>query len=290
MALEALVDLPLRPGPAPCSRARGTPGRRSCTCGRRAGSATARAGASSARTAAAAASPRRSSAAIARSKPAVASSRGEPREHVAPQVRPALRTRRSVAGLEPLPHAVDRRQPLAQVVRQQQVLHDDLEVGLERLAGGRACRRARRAHSRVGHRSVIGSTTVSAWLRSNSVNRLRGWSRAVGSVPCRGCSPVSCAGTAAAVRSSTVVALRYQVDVAREPREVREQLRRRSSPSAPTSVAQRQLVEHDVHDRRRRAAPGPRPRRRLAREQQRRARARRRGTGAARSAARARAR
>ena len=59
---------------------------------------------------------------------------------------------------------------------------------------------------------MIGSITVSSWLRSKSVNRLRGWSRVVGSVPARGCSPVSCAGTAAAVESLTVVALRYQVD------------------------------------------------------------------------------
>ena len=59
---------------------------------------------------------------------------------------------------------------------------------------------------------MIGSITVCSWLRSKSVNRLRGWSRAVGSVPARGCSPVSCAGTAAAVESLTVVALRYQVD------------------------------------------------------------------------------
>ncbi len=68
------------------------------------------------------------------------------------------------------------------------------------------------SHSRAGHRSVIGSTTVSSWLRSKSVNRLRGWSRVVGSEPGCGCSPVSCAGTASVVRSSTVVALRYQVD------------------------------------------------------------------------------
>ena len=67
------------------------------------------------------------------------------------------------------------------------------------------------AHSRSGHRSVIGSTTVSSWLRRKRVKRLRGWSRVVGMEPRSGRSPVSCAGTASAVRSSTVVALRYQV-------------------------------------------------------------------------------
>jgi hypothetical protein len=68
------------------------------------------------------------------------------------------------------------------------------------------------SHRRAGQTAVIGSITVCSWLRSKSVNRLRGWSCAVGSVPARGCSPVSCAGTAAAVESLTVVALRYQVD------------------------------------------------------------------------------
>ena len=51
--------------------------------------------------------------------------------------------------------------------------------------------------------SVIGSITVRSWLRSNSVNRLRGWSRVVGSAPARGSSPVSCAGTAPARCSAT---------------------------------------------------------------------------------------
>ena len=57
-----------------------------------------------------------------------------PREHVAPQVRPSLELAGVGyrAGLEPLPDAVDGGKPLAQVGRQQQVLHDDLQVGLER--------------------------------------------------------------------------------------------------------------------------------------------------------------
>ena len=59
---------------------------------------------------------------------------GEPREHVALQVRPSLELARvgHRAGVEPLPDAIDGGKPLAQVGRQHQMLDDDLQVGLER--------------------------------------------------------------------------------------------------------------------------------------------------------------
>ena len=67
------------------------------------------------------------------------------------------------------------------------------------------------AHRSVGQTSVIGSTTESRWLRESRVNRLCGWSAAIGRSPSRGLRPVSMAGTASVVRPETVVAVRYQV-------------------------------------------------------------------------------
>ena len=113
-------------------------------------------------------------------------------------------------------------------------------------------------HRRAGQTSVIGSTTAKRWLRRKSVNRLRGWCVEVGRSSASGSSPVTCAGMASDVLSATVVALRYQVASAASSARLGKQLG--VDRSAAHDRRHRQLVEHDVHDRRRRARPGRRPR------------------------------
>ena len=176
---------------------------------------------------------------------------GEPREHVAPQVRPALELARAGrrSGLEPLPDAVDGGKPLAQVGRQQQMLHDDLQVGLERSQPIHRPRpdvaaEARRADSRdrLDDRQLVAALEEreqAARMVPRGRQRvrprpfpgdLRGDRRRGGVIDRRG--------------------IAIPGGLPREPSEVREQL----GVDAPVGVGERglgQLVEHDVDDRHR---------------------------------------
>ena len=196
---------------SPCSRARRWGPAASGTRARRAGSATRRGGASSGRRRAAGGGAGRPSASTARAKPVAASSsasrastsrlRPEPPCSPPGSVRPCSNPShtRSTAGRS-------RRRSSGRSRCWTTISRSDSSARRRSSVAGRAL-----PQSRSGHRSVIGSTTISSWLSANSENRLRGCWRAVGRFPARGCMPVTWEGTASVVRSSTVVARRYQV-------------------------------------------------------------------------------
>ena len=162
-------------------------------------------------------------AAIARSKPAAVSFAASRVQHVGHEVVAAADVAGRRAAVEVLPRAVDPRQPVAQVRGQQEVLRPRSTRSARRASSRSGVARRGFAHSRSGHRSVIGSTTVSSWLRRNSVKRLRGWSRVVGIEPRSGRSPVSCAGTASGGQVVHGGGVAVPGRVAGEAREVGEQ-------------------------------------------------------------------
>jgi hypothetical protein len=175
----------------------------------------------------------------------------EPVEHVAAQVRAAAQLAGSRPGLEPLPDVVDRGQPVPQVLRQQQVLDDDLDVGLQRLQPVRrprpdVCAQPLRAH--VGDRLDHGHPMAALEQREQAprmVPRGRQLSRL--RLLARELRGDRLGGEVVHGRRVAVPGGR-----AREPREVREQVLV-DRPARTEKRRQRQLVEDDVDDRRRRA-------------------------------------
>ena len=177
----------------------------------------------------------------------------EAREYVLLEQRSAvnLSRRRLGAGLEALPHAVDGRQSDAQVVGQQQVLRDDLEIGLERAqpverARPRVAAQPLRAEvrDRLDDRELVAALEqheqalrmVARRRQRILLRQLTGQLRRYGS--CR--EIVDCGRVAVPGR------------LARKARQVGEQL----GVDFPARVRERalgQLVEHDLDDRHRRA-------------------------------------